>query len=72
MSDRLDDQRIGVKSSALFFGDQTPNAVGIFFPWYYYTVSGGGYFFKIKYIFLDQLIHCQSWLVLAGAKIKGS
>lgn len=31
MSDRLDDERIGVKSSALFFGDQTPNAVGIFF-----------------------------------------
>ncbi|NET04313.1 MAG: 4-hydroxybenzoate solanesyltransferase [Symploca sp. SIO2B6] len=31
MSDREDDQRIGVKSSALFFGDYAAEAVGIFF-----------------------------------------
>lgn len=31
MSDREDDRRIGVKSSALFFGDYAANAVGIFF-----------------------------------------
>ncbi len=31
MSDREDDQRIGVNSSALFFGDRAPLAIGIFF-----------------------------------------
>jgi 4-hydroxybenzoate polyprenyltransferase len=31
MSDREDDQRIGVKSSALFFGQYAADAVGIFF-----------------------------------------
>jgi 4-hydroxybenzoate polyprenyltransferase len=31
MSDREDDQKIGVKSSALFFGDYAPLAVGLFF-----------------------------------------
>lgn len=31
MSDRVDDRRIGVKSSALFFGDYAPAAIGIFF-----------------------------------------
>ncbi|MFK0731733.1 MAG: 4-hydroxybenzoate solanesyltransferase [Gloeotrichia echinulata GP01] len=31
MSDRQDDQRIGVKSSALFFGNYAPAAIGIFF-----------------------------------------
>ncbi len=31
MSDRDDDQRLGVNSSAIFFGEQSANAVGIFF-----------------------------------------
>ena len=31
MSDREDDQRLGVNSSAIFFGDNSANAVGIFF-----------------------------------------
>jgi 4-hydroxybenzoate polyprenyltransferase len=31
MPDRSDDRRIGVNSSALFFGDQVPLAVGIFY-----------------------------------------
>ena len=31
MSDQEDDQKIGVKSSALFFGDYAPSAVGLFF-----------------------------------------
>ncbi|AFZ30270.1 4-hydroxybenzoate solanesyltransferase [Gloeocapsa sp. PCC 7428] len=31
MSDRDDDRRIGVNSSALFFGDYTADAIGIFF-----------------------------------------
>jgi 4-hydroxybenzoate polyprenyltransferase len=31
MSDREDDRRIGINSSALFFGDHAPVAVGIFF-----------------------------------------
>ncbi|MEA5617940.1 4-hydroxybenzoate solanesyltransferase [Cronbergia sp. UHCC 0137] len=31
MSDREDDRRIGVNSSALFFGQHTPTAIGIFF-----------------------------------------
>ncbi len=31
MSDRDDDRRIGVNSSALFFGDRAPIAIGIFF-----------------------------------------
>ncbi|GAX43335.1 prenyltransferase [Tolypothrix sp. NIES-4075] len=31
MSDREDDRRIGINSSALFFGDRAPQAIGIFF-----------------------------------------
>ncbi|MUG96945.1 4-hydroxybenzoate octaprenyltransferase [Scytonema sp. UIC 10036] len=31
MSDREDDQRIGVNSSALFFGESAPVAIGVFF-----------------------------------------
>ncbi|GCL34505.1 putative 4-hydroxybenzoate-octaprenyltransferase [Planktothrix agardhii CCAP 1459/11A] len=31
MSDREDDQRLGINSSAIFFGDQSANAVGILF-----------------------------------------
>ncbi|MEB3293575.1 MAG: 4-hydroxybenzoate solanesyltransferase [Synechococcales bacterium] len=31
MSDRADDQRIGVKSSALFFGAFAPQAIGVFY-----------------------------------------
>jgi len=31
MPDRDDDRRIGVRSSALFFGDRAPQAVGVFF-----------------------------------------
>lgn len=31
MSDREDDKRIGVKSSALFFGEYTPEAIAVFF-----------------------------------------
>lgn len=31
MSDREDDQRIGVNSSAIFFGDRAADAVGVFF-----------------------------------------
>jgi 4-hydroxybenzoate polyprenyltransferase len=31
MSDREDDRKIGVRSSALFFGDYAADAVGVFF-----------------------------------------
>jgi 4-hydroxybenzoate polyprenyltransferase len=31
MSDREDDQKIGINSSALFFGDYAADAVGLFF-----------------------------------------
>ncbi|MBK4728333.1 4-hydroxybenzoate solanesyltransferase [Oxynema sp. CENA135] len=31
MSDREDDRQVGINSSALFFGDRAPEAVGIFF-----------------------------------------
>ncbi len=31
MADREDDRKVGVRSSAIFFGDRTPEAVGIFF-----------------------------------------
>ncbi|NJK37148.1 MAG: 4-hydroxybenzoate solanesyltransferase [Oscillatoriales cyanobacterium RM2_1_1] len=31
MSDREDDQKLGINSSAIFFGDQVANAVGLFF-----------------------------------------
>jgi 4-hydroxybenzoate polyprenyltransferase len=31
MADREDDRRIGINSSALFFGNQAPHAVGLFF-----------------------------------------
>jgi 4-hydroxybenzoate polyprenyltransferase len=31
MSDRVDDRRLGVKSSALFFGKYAPQAIGTFY-----------------------------------------
>jgi 4-hydroxybenzoate polyprenyltransferase len=44
MSDRDDDRRIGVKSSALFFGDYVAEAVGVF---YILTVGLLGYMGKL-------------------------
>ncbi|MEB3178089.1 MAG: 4-hydroxybenzoate solanesyltransferase [Nostocaceae cyanobacterium] len=43
MSDREDDQRIGVNSSAIFFGDRAPLAVGIFFAGSIFLLACLGY-----------------------------
>ena len=58
MSDREDDRRIGVKSSALFFGKYVAEAIAIFFA---LTVGLLGYMGKIMGL---QTIF---WLVLIAA-----
>lgn len=56
MADQQDDRRIGIHSSALFFGDRAPEAVGVFF--------------LITTVFLEWLgiihnLHASFWVTLA-------
>lgn len=60
MSDRDDDQKLGVNSSALFFGDYAPEAVGLFFA----TTVG----FLARLGFVMQL-HWGFWIALGVATI---
>lgn len=60
MSDREDDQRIGVNSSALFFGDYAPVAVGI---------SYAGTVFLLSWLGLVIHLHQVYWISLALATI---
>ncbi|MBV9389874.1 MAG: 4-hydroxybenzoate solanesyltransferase [Chroococcidiopsidaceae cyanobacterium CP_BM_ER_R8_30] len=48
MSDREDDKRIGVNSSALFFGDYVPVAVGIFFAGTVLLLGGLGFVMQLN------------------------
>ena len=56
MSDREDDRRLGINSSALFFGDFAPNAVGLFFLGTAALMLG---------VDLQMHLHPVSWLALA-------
>ncbi|NEU77068.1 4-hydroxybenzoate solanesyltransferase [Hassallia byssoidea VB512170] len=60
MSDREDDQRINVNSSALFFGDKAPIAIGIFFAATIFLLTWLGILMHLKYAF---------WISLAIAAI---
>ena len=51
MSDREDDRRINVNSSALFFGDRAPLAIGIFFAATIFFLSWLGVLMHLKYAF---------------------
>lgn len=58
MSDREDDLRLGVKSSAIFFGKYAPEAVGFFF------VSTTGFLAALG---LSQHLHIGFWIALIVA-----
>ena len=60
MSDREDDRRIGVNSSALFFGDRAPLAIGIFFAATIFLLGWLGVLMHLKYAF---------WITLAIAAV---
>ena len=68
MSDREDDKRIGVNSSALFFGKYAPEAIAVFFA---------GTVFLLGWLGLVMHLHlafCQNvWLgfLLLGGMIAG-
>ncbi|WP_414530424.1 4-hydroxybenzoate solanesyltransferase [Nodularia chucula] len=63
MSDRADDQRIGVNSSALFFGNYAPLAIGIFFVLTVILLAGLGIFTHLNFSF---------WIAMAIATIGWS
>ncbi|MGI2905258.1 4-hydroxybenzoate solanesyltransferase [Tolypothrix sp. VBCCA 56010] len=60
MSDREDDRRINVNSSALFFGDRAPLAIGIFFAATIFFLTWLGILMHLKYAF---------WITLAIAAV---
>ncbi|MBW4569387.1 MAG: 4-hydroxybenzoate solanesyltransferase [Tolypothrix carrinoi HA7290-LM1] len=60
MSDREDDRRINVNSSALFFGDKAPLAIGIFFAATIFLLTWLGILMHLKYAF---------WISLAIAAV---
>ncbi len=60
MSDRDDDRLVGVNSSALFFGDYAPVAIGIFFA---------GTVFLLGWLGVVIQLHSSYWISLALATI---
>ncbi|MBD2199885.1 MULTISPECIES: 4-hydroxybenzoate solanesyltransferase [Calothrix] len=60
MSDKEDDRRIGVNSSALFFGNYAPLAIGIFFA---------GTIALLGYLGIVIHLHITFWITLAIATI---
>ncbi|MBD2297410.1 4-hydroxybenzoate solanesyltransferase [Nostoc sp. FACHB-190] len=60
MSDRADDRRIGINSSALFFGDYAPEAIGIFFA---------GTILLLGWLGIEIHLHLAFWITLALASI---
>ncbi|NET30578.1 MAG: 4-hydroxybenzoate solanesyltransferase [Cyanothece sp. SIO1E1] len=58
MPDRESDRKIGVRSSALFFGDRSASAVGIFFA---------GTTFFLAQLGLERQLHSYFWLALIVA-----
>jgi 4-hydroxybenzoate polyprenyltransferase len=56
MSDREDDQRIGVNSSALFFGKHAPTIIGIFFIGTIILLAGEGILTNLNIFFWMSLI----------------
>ena len=60
MSDREDDQKIGVRSSAIFFGDYAADAVGVFFAGTICLLAVLGVFMQL---------HLGFWLAIAIATV---
>lgn len=60
MSDKEDDRRIGINSSALFFGQFAPEAVGIFFF---------GTAFLLAWLGIDMQLHFGFWLAFVAAVV---
>ncbi|MBO3461628.1 4-hydroxybenzoate solanesyltransferase [Aetokthonos hydrillicola Thurmond2011] len=60
MSDRADDLRVGVNSSALFFGNYAPTAIGIFFAGTVCFLSWLGFLIHL---------HLAFWISLAFASV---
>ncbi|MBW4611305.1 MAG: 4-hydroxybenzoate solanesyltransferase [Hassallia sp. WJT32-NPBG1] len=60
MSDREDDRRIGINSSALFFGDRAPLAIGIFFTATIFLLGWLGVLMHLNFAF---------WISLAIASV---
>jgi 4-hydroxybenzoate polyprenyltransferase len=60
MSDREDDRRIGVNSSALFFGDYAPTAIAIFFA---LTIG------LLTWLGISIQLHIPFWISLAIATV---
>lgn len=56
MSDRIDDQRIGINSSAIFFGKYAPTAIAIFFIGTVILLAGVGFFVNLNTAFWISLI----------------
>ncbi|MEA5554554.1 4-hydroxybenzoate solanesyltransferase [Anabaena cylindrica UHCC 0172] len=56
MSDREDDQRIGINSSALFFGKYSPTAIGIFFVGTVILLTGVGVLVHLNTAFWISLV----------------
>jgi 4-hydroxybenzoate polyprenyltransferase len=56
MSDRVDDQRIGINSSALFFGKYAPLAIGIFFIGTILLLAGVGFSVHLHHFFWITLV----------------
>lgn len=56
MSDREDDRRIGVNSSALFFGNYAPLAIGIFYAGTIALLAGLGIFIHLHIAFWISLV----------------
>ena len=63
MSDREDDLRLGVNSSALFFGDNAANAVGFFFVGTVGLLAAMG---------INLQLHIGFWIAIIGAAILWS
>ncbi len=60
MSDREDDLRLGVNSSAIFFGDNAANAVGLFF---------GGTVGLLAAMGINLHLHIGFWMAISAAAI---
>lgn len=63
MSDKEDDQRIGVNSSALFFGKYAPTAIGIFFIGTIILLAGEGILVNLNgFFWLSLTIAACGWI----------
>lgn len=70
MSDREDDQRIGVNSSALFFGQHAPTIIGIFFIGTIILLAGEGILTNLNIFFWISLIIATGAWIWQSIRLK--